>query len=53
MIFIFLWLTFTQYDSLWVPSMLLQVALFRSFLWLNNIPLCICIYVPHLYPFLC
>ena len=25
-----------------VPSLLLQVALFHSFLWLCNIPLCIC-----------
>ena len=25
------------------PSMLLQVALFHSFLWLNNILLCICV----------
>ena len=32
--------------------MLLQMALFHSFLWLSNIPLCI--YVPHLfYPFIC
>ena len=31
--------------SVWeslVPSMLLQMALFCSFLWLNSIPLCIC-----------
>ena len=32
------------------PSMLLQVALFHSFLWLNNILLCICVttylYIP-------
>ena len=42
-------------DRLWQslgPPVLLQMALFHSFLWLNNIPLYI--YVPHpLCPFLC
>ena len=28
-----------------VPSILLQIALFHSFLWLNKIPLCVCIYI--------
>ena len=27
--------------------MLLQIALFHSFLWLSNIPLCVCVY--HIY----
>ena len=26
-------------------SMLLQMALFHSFLWLNSIPFCVCMYV--------
>ena len=34
------------------PSMLLQMALFHSFLWLSNIPVCkcvcVCVCVPHL-----
>ena len=42
--------------------MLLQMALFHSFWWLSNIPLCVCVcvyiythtYTPHLvYPFIC
>ena len=41
MVFGFLFMTyFTLYESL-VLSMLLQMALFRSFLWLSSIPLCI------------
>ena len=37
--------SFLAYFTLWQslgPSVLLQVALFYSFLWLNNIPLYIC-----------
>ena len=60
MIFIFIWLTsFSMVISSFI--MLLQMALFHSFLWLS-IPLfvyvcihiCVCIhtYVPHLYPFI-
>ena len=43
MVLVFVFLThFTQYESLsWVPSMLLQMALCHSFLWLSSIPLCI------------
>ena len=51
MVFVFLHLTyFTQYDSLG-PSVLLQMVLFYSFLWLSIIPLYIC--TTFLYPFLC
>ena len=28
-----------------IASMLLQMALFYSFLWLSSIPLCVCIYI--------
>ena len=40
----------TQYDHFWVhPSMLLQMTLF-SFLWLNNTPLYVCMYIQvHMY----
>ena len=39
--YFFLFLTyFTQCESL-VPTMLLEMELFCSFLWLNSIPLCI------------
>ena len=31
--------------------MLLQLALLHSFLWLSNIPVCVCVCVPHLYSF--
>ena len=42
-------------------SVLLQMALLYSFLWLSDIPLyiymcvcvCVCVYLPHLYPFIC
>ena len=45
MIFVFLCLIyFTQYDNLG-PSMLLQMTLFHSFIWLSNIPLYICIFI--------
>ena len=36
------------FDLVWYslgPSMLLQMALFCSFSWLNNIPLCVCVSV--------
>ena len=29
------------------PCMLLQMALFHSFLWLSSIPLCVCVYPLH------
>ena len=43
------------------PSMLLQMALFCSFLWLGSIPVCVCarvcvcvcVCIPHLNPFIC
>ena len=42
MIFVFVWLTSLSMISLG-PTMLLQMALFHSVLWLSNIPLYICI----------
>ena len=42
MIFVLLFLTYLVWQSL-SPSMLLQMALFHSFLWLSNIPLYISI----------
>ena len=47
-IFVFL-SSFTQCENLPSLSMLLQMAIFHSFLWLNNIPL----YLQNLYPFIC
>ena len=41
MVFFFLW--FTSFGIILSRSMLLQMLRFRSFLWLNNIPLYICI----------
>ena len=32
--------------------MLLQMALYHSFIWLNNIPVCVCVCIQHLYPFI-
>ena len=34
----------TLCDNLLDPSQLLQMALFHSFLWLSNIPLCVCVF---------
>ena len=34
------------------PSTLMQMALFHSLLWLSSIPLCVCIYIFFLYPFI-
>ena len=57
MIFVFLWL-----HSIWQPlgpAILLQMALFHSFLWLSSIPLCVCVYIIYIYahisfyPFIC
>ena len=42
--FVFVWLVKTKWISL-EPSMLLQMAIFLSFLWLNNSPLCVYIYM--------
>ena len=52
MVFVFLFLNyFILYESL-IPSMLLQMPLFFSFLWLSSIPLCV--YIPYLFnPFIC
>ena len=52
---IFLFLTyFTLYERVKQgPCTSLQMAQFHSFLWLSNIPVCVCVCVPHLlYPFL-
>ena len=29
------------------PSVLSQKAGFSSFIWLNNIPVCVCVHIPH------
>ena len=44
MIFVFLWLTFTWYDNLWVPSMLLQMSLFLL-LFHSFVCVCVCVLV--------
>ena len=49
MIFVFLWFLHLVVFSL-DPSMLLQMTLFHSFLWL----IFVCVYTAHLlYPFMC
>ena len=42
MVFVLVWLTFHLLWRSLGPSMLLQMALFQSFLWLGSIPLYIC-----------